>query len=149
MLYPRAMSPWSLLFQLYGGSSVVGRVTKKRACALTKTWSTQSDPGTASRSERGGTPGRVPGTLVSWSLMHSFVRKMCLSEPIVNSPVQEVMARRIGVTDDKTAIQTRSFLAECYIRMCCICDPGVIWLIDEYKYRYKLNNYLACRPFAC
>ena len=71
-------------------------------------------------------------------IMHSFVRKMCLSEPIVNSPVQEVMARRIGATDDKTAIQTRSFLAECYIRMCCICDPGVIWLIYVYKYRLQI-----------
>ena len=91
-------------------------------------------PGNGFEGERGGTPGRVPGMLVSRSLMHSFVRKMGLSEPIVNSPVQAVMARRIEATDDKAAIQSKSVLAECSIRTCCICDPGVIWLIDEHKY---------------
>ena len=68
-------------------------------------------PGNGFKGERGGTPGRVPGMLLSRSLMHSFVRKMGLSEPIVNSPVQAVMARRIEATDDKAAIQSKSVLA--------------------------------------
>ena len=68
-------------------------------------------PGNGFEGERGGTPGRVPGMLVSRSLMHSFARKMGLSGPIPNSPVQ-VMARRIEATDDKAAIQSKSVLAE-------------------------------------
>ena len=63
-------------------------ITKKRACALTNTWSTQSAVGTASRSERGGTPGSVPGTLVSRALISCFARKMGFSEPKLNSPVE-------------------------------------------------------------
>ena len=45
-------------------------------------------PGNGFEGKRVGTPGSVPGMLVSRSLMHSFVRKMGLSEPIVNSLVQ-------------------------------------------------------------
>ena len=95
-------------------------------------------PGNGFEGERGGTPGRVPGMLISRALMHSFVRKMGLSEPILTPWYKVVMERRIGATDIKAAIQSRAFLAECSIRTCCICDPGVIWLIDEDKYGYKV-----------
>ena len=33
--------------------------------------------------------------------------------------------------------------------MCCICDPGVIWLIDEYNYRYKLPGVPAFLLVSC